>query len=105
PVVIDREAHSTGSQNVDLYLYGTGWAQEMRIRNSSGAFTSWMPFDPDVPWTLTAGGGEKTVIVEIRNGATVRSASDTILLDQPLIVVFDDGFEAGNTSAWSDVVP
>ena len=58
-----------------------------------------------VPWTLTAGGGPKTVIAEIRNGATVRSASDTILLDQPLIVLFEDGFETGNTSAWSDAVP
>lgn len=105
PLVIDREAHSTASTNVDLYLYGAGWAVEMRIRNSTGAFTAWMPFDSDVPWQLTAGGGPKTVIAEIRNGATVRSASDTILLDQAVIVLFEDGFEAGSTSAWSDAVP
>lgn len=107
PLVIDREAHSTASQNVDLYLYGAGWASEMRIRNSPGAFGPWEPFSSNRAWQLTAGGGLKTVIAEIRNfaGGTVRTASDTILLDQPLNVVFADGFEAGNTSSWSDVVP
>jgi uncharacterized protein YkwD len=105
PVVIDREAYSTTSVNVDLYLYGVGWAQEMRIRNSGGPFTPWMPFAADVPWTLGSCGGLKTVIAEIRNGAVVRSAIDTIFLDLPVCLLFGDGFESGNASAWSDVVP
>jgi hypothetical protein len=107
PVVIDREAHSTPSQNVDLYLYGAGFATEMRIRNSPGSFGPWEPFSSNRAWQLTSNGGLKTVIVEIRNfaGGTVRTATDTILLDQPLVVIFEDGFESGNTSAWSDVIP
>lgn len=105
PVVIDREAYSTTSVNVDLYLYGAGWAQEMRIRNSSGPFGSWEPFASDRAWALGSCGGLKTVIAEIRNGAVVRSAIDTIFLDLPVCLLFGDGFESGNASAWSDVVP
>lgn len=105
PVVIDREAFSTASQNVDLYLYGAGWANEMRIRDSSGTATGWEPFSSDRPWTFSSCGGVKTVIAEIRNGAVVRTAIDSIHLDQPVCLLFGDGFESGNTSAWSDVIP
>jgi hypothetical protein len=105
PVIIDREAFSTPTRNVDLHLYGTGFAQEMRLRNETGTFTAWMPFDATVAWQLTAGGGSKTVTAEIRNGATVRSASDTILLEGAAEVIFDDGFQSGDTSAWTNAVP
>lgn len=105
PVVIDREAFTTATRDVDLYLYGTGFAVEMRLRNEAGAFTAWMPFDATVAWQLSAAGGVKTVTAEIRNGATVRSASDTILLLGTAEVIFEDGFESGNTSAWSNAVP
>jgi uncharacterized protein YkwD len=105
PVVIEREAFSTATRNVDLHLYGTGWAQEMRLRNETGTFTAWMPFSSSAAWQLTVGGGIKTVTAELRNGATVRSATDSILLEGAAQVVFDDGFESGNTSAWSNTVP
>jgi len=105
PVVIDREAFMTGTRNVSLYLYGDGWATEMRIRNENGTFTAWMPFASDVAWQLSSGGGTKTVTAEIRNGATVRSASDDIFLDIPADTIFTDGFESGNTSAWFEQVP
>lgn len=105
PVVIEREAYATASRDVDLYLYGAGWAQEMRLRNELGAWSPWMPFATDVAWQLSLGGGVKTVWAEIRNGATVRSASDTIVLDQPIDLIFTDGFESGDTSAWSNTVP
>jgi uncharacterized protein YkwD len=102
PVVIDREAYLTESRDVDLYLYGTGFAVEMRIRNETGGFTPWMPFAADVPWTLTSGSGVKEVTVEIRSGGgTVRSASDTIVLEDTDPEIFSDGFESGDTSAWS----
>ncbi len=105
PVVIDREAFSTPTRDVDLYLYGTGFALEMRLRNESGAFTAWMPFDATVAWQLSAAGGLKTVTAEIRNGATVRSASDTILLEGTAEVIFEDGFASGDTTAWSNTTP
>ena len=104
PVVIDREAFSTTSQNVDLYLYGAGSATEMRVRNDPGTFTPWMAFSSNLAWQLSAGGGVKTVIAEVRFGAVVRTASDSIFLDQPL-GIFSDGFESGDTSAWSVHVP
>lgn len=106
PVVIDREAFSTSGVDVDLYVYGTGWAQEMRFRNSSsGTFTAWEPFAPDKPWTLGSCGGVKTVIAEIRNGSLVRSAIDSIVLDLPICLIFGDGFENGDTSAWTSTTP
>jgi hypothetical protein len=107
PVVIEREAYETATRNVNLFLYGSGWADEMRIRNENGSWTSWEPFSANVTWQLSSGSGTKEVFVEIRRGGTVRAASDTIMSmdafdpDQ----VFPDGFETGDTDAWTDTVP
>ncbi len=103
PVVINREAWVTESRDVDLYLYG-GWS-ELRLRNESGAWTDWQPFAADTPWQLSPGNGTKTVTAEMRSGATVVSATDTIILEGYSEIVFIDGFESGNTSAWSAVSP
>ena len=105
PVVIDREACQTDTVTVDLYLYGAGWADEMRIRNSGGAWTAWQPFAADVSWQLAPGPGVRQVNVEVRSGATVRSASDTIVSTAAGDIVFADGFESGGTGAWSSAVP
>lgn len=96
PVVINREAVTTASPDVDLYVYGEGWAQEMRFRNESGAWSAWEPYAADAAWTLSPGGGAKTVTVELRNGTTVRSASDEILLEGPVPVTLL-AFSAGRT--------
>lgn len=81
PLVINREAVETSTRAVNLYIYGTGWAAEMRLRNESGDWGPWQPFQADLPWTLSAGAGEKTVQVELRSSPTsaVYSSSDTIL--------------------------
>ena len=107
PVVINREAYSTATRNVDLYLYGSGWAQDMRIRNENGTWTDWQTFGADVSWQLSSGAGKKEVFVEIRNGATVRGASDTIIstVTTDPNLIFDDDFESNTTDAWSDTVP
>lgn len=87
PIVINREAAETSTRDVDLYIYGTGWATEMRLRNETGDWTPWQAFQADQPWTLSPGAGEKTVQVELRSSPTsaVFSSSDTILStdDQP----------------------
>jgi uncharacterized protein YkwD len=102
PVVINREAASTSTSDVDLYIYGAGWAAEMRVRNESGSWTTWQAFASEVPWQLSGGPGTKEVFVEIRSGATVRGASDTILSTAPgLDEIFSDGFESGDTTRWS----
>ncbi len=87
PVVIDREAYLTDSRTVDLYVYGTGWAQEMRFRNEDGAWSDWATFSANTVWTLSQGNGTKRVSAEIRSGAVVYSAEDTIVLDGPVTAV------------------
>jgi uncharacterized protein YkwD len=83
PVVIDREAYATADPLVDLYIYGAGWASQMRMRNENGSWGAWLPFSEYVlNWQLSAGSGTKEVFVEIQNGAgTVLGASDTIILE------------------------
>lgn len=85
PVVIEREAHSTTGTSVDLYVYGTGWAEEMRFSNDGFTWSAWETYDPNRTWTLSGGAGTKTVYAQIKNGATVRQASDTIYLDTPCV--------------------
>jgi len=91
PVVINREAYQTETRLVQLYLYGEGWATQMRIRNDTGAWTAWEPFAAIVDdWELSPGNGTKTVSVEIRNGTqSVLSAHDTIVLEQASVSADD----------------
>jgi uncharacterized protein YkwD len=79
PLVIERESLTTSSRDVDLYIYGQGWANQMRFRNGNGSWSNWESFNPNKNWRLTNGYGSKDVMVEIRNGSgAVRTASDTI---------------------------
>ncbi len=80
PVIINHEAANTTSANVLLYIYGRGWAQEMRLSNDNRTWSDWEPFESIKSWTLAAGGGIRTVYVQLRSGATVLSADDTINL-------------------------
>lgn len=107
PVVINREAYQTATRNVSLYIYGSNWASEMRIRNENGTWTDWQSFATNKAWVLSPGSGTKQVFVETRSGGTVRSASDTIVStdDTATDEIFGDGFESNSTSAWSDTVP
>ncbi len=82
PVVINREAYATTSRSVTLFVYGAGWAQEMRICNDYNQWTDWSPFVPNVLWTLPPGAGTKTVMVALRNGEEIRFASDEIVLNE-----------------------
>ena len=99
PVVINLEAHMTDSLDVGLYVYGEGWASEMRIRNNQGNWSAWLPYSSEQVWSLEIGNGPQTVTVEIRNAyGTIRSTSDEICLefDDPVILpdlIFKDGFE------------
>jgi uncharacterized protein YkwD len=84
PVVINREAVEATSGQVDLYMYGEGWATEMRFRNESGSWGEWQPYQANSTWQLSAGNGDKIVYAEIRDGGgSVRSAQDGIYLNSP----------------------
>lgn len=99
PVIINLEAHMTDSREVGLYVYGEGWAAEMRIRNNEGDWSPWVPYASENSWMLDSGSGTQTVMVELRSAnGTVRSASDEICLetDEPVLfheLIFRDGFE------------
>ncbi|GAP07430.1 cysteine-rich secretory protein family [Anaerolinea thermolimosa] len=81
PLVINREAATTDSPQVSLYIYreDSTWT-EMRLRNDDLSWGPWQPFSNNVSWTLQWFKGTRTVSVEVRKGTTVRSASDTIEL-------------------------
>ncbi len=78
PLVINREAASTSSPNVALYIYGAGAIAQMRLKNENGAWSAWMPFQSDVAWKLSACPGAKTVTAELKYGTTVVTSSDAI---------------------------
>ena len=82
PVVINGEAAVTTSPTVNLYIYGAGWAEQMRLSNDRVNWTEWQPYATNSTWTLATGNGERTVFVQIRRGTTIYEASDTIVVQQ-----------------------
>lgn len=103
PLVVARDAYQTASCNIDLYVYGAGFATQMRFSNTAGAtWSAWQAYNANTVWNLVGvAGGIATVQAEIRNGSgTVRSASDSIRLSancgsggaDPMLV-FEHGFE------------
>ncbi|HZT40604.1 MAG TPA: CAP domain-containing protein [Chthonomonadaceae bacterium] len=80
PVVIDNEAPVTRAPEVSLYIYGAGWARQMRLSNDGLNWTDWEPYQPHRAWTLAPGFGTRTVFVELRNGQTIRQTEDSIEL-------------------------
>ncbi len=78
PLVINREAASTATRHVSLYIYGS-WS-EMRLRNDSGAWTDWQPFQTQSSWTLGGGVGIRSVTAELRKSGETATSSDTINL-------------------------
>lgn len=79
PLVINREAETTSSPLVSIYVYGT-W-KEIRLRNESGVWSTWQSFKNSFSWNLDNKAGLHTVSAEMRNGTQTASASDTIVLD------------------------
>lgn len=80
PVVIENERPTVTSRDVALYLYGSGWAQEMRLSNDGQNWSAWQGFRNRLTWTLSAGNGTKTVYVQLRQGATVKQAQDEVVV-------------------------
>jgi uncharacterized protein YkwD len=90
PLVINREAALTATRDVTLYLYGSGVFQEMRLKNDNGAYTSWQPFQSNLPWTLSGCNGAKTVTAELRNNSSTVTSTDAIsLAASPRLVLGD----------------
>jgi hypothetical protein len=87
PVVINNEAWSTTALDVNLYVYGEGWATEMRFRNEGGAWSNWQPFRCTKAWTLSAEKGSPAVVyAQVRAGSTIVESSDIIHIPVPPVV-------------------
>lgn len=82
PLVIAREAYRTTTCQIDLHVYGAGFATQMRFSNDGAAWSAWQPYAANTLWTLRgANGASTTVFGEIRNASgSVRSAQDSIVL-------------------------
>lgn len=91
PVIIENEAISTTSPNVNLYIYdrstsggfaGLGAATQMMVSNNvyfSGA--TWEPYSANKAWTLANGGGWREVYVKTRDAfSRTLTVSDSIYL-------------------------
>lgn len=78
PLVINREAATTDSPVVDLYIYGD-W-QEMRLRNDNDAWGEWKPFQNQISWVLNSGAGEHTVWAEMKAASRTAASNDVITL-------------------------
>jgi len=90
PVIIDGEAHITDSRDVNLYVYGAGFARDMRFRNESSNWSAWEPYQDNKAWQLSGGDGDKTVSAEIRNASgSVRNALDSIILELLCAALYD----------------
>lgn len=80
PVVINNKASETSEPTVHLYLYGKGWAQQMRFSNDRIHWSAWEPYQSQRDWTLNMGYGNRTVYAEVRGEGIVRRSSDTVHL-------------------------
>jgi uncharacterized protein YkwD len=78
PLVINREAATTDTVDVTLYLYGS-W-DELRLRNDGSEWSGWQPFSNEVTWQLAAIPGLRLVEAEMRTSATSALSSDTVEL-------------------------
>lgn len=85
-VIIDGGRRVTKDRTVELTLTAkdpepnSSGVSNMRIKNSGGDWTRWLPYEQSKVWKLSVGSGKKTVYVQYRDGMYNVSdiASDTI---------------------------
>jgi uncharacterized protein YkwD len=80
PLIINREAASSDSRNVELYIYGD-W-EFIRLRNDDDAWGDWQPFQNRLPWVLNNSAGEHTVWAEMRSSSRTAASNDSIILTE-----------------------
>lgn len=102
PLVIAREAYEANDCLIDVYVYGSGFATQMRFSNDGNTWSAWEPYSPDTLRPLEGIAGERvTLHSQIRNAqGSVRSAQDAIVLGEACSngapdpdALFADGFE------------
>lgn len=81
PVVIAREAYQVLSCSVPVYSYGGDWASEMRFSLDAMQWSDWQPFAAHSTQILRGSSGSTaTLHAQLRSGATVLSAQDSVRL-------------------------
>ncbi|MDE3087837.1 MAG: CAP domain-containing protein [Chloroflexota bacterium] len=102
PFFIDAAASATRSANVMLTFSSEdvmpngdgadtlGHATQVQIANTANfAGARWLPFAREIPWTLSPGGGTRTVYVKYRDAkGRTATASDSILSIAPPTATF-----------------
>lgn len=76
PLIIANDAAATVDPNVTVYVHGD-WG-EMRLRNDSGAWSEWQPFQKSFTWTLDGSAGEHILSAELRSGDATYRTCDKI---------------------------
>ncbi len=79
PLIIDLDAYSTQDDTVDLYVYASKDAKDMRFRLGDGEWSEWTPYSPQSQFKLAGELGEKLIQSQVRSrsGKTV-SSEDSI---------------------------
>ncbi len=103
PLIINRDAATTNSQNVSIYIYGS-WTQ-MRLKNDNGSWGNWQPFQSSFNWTIGSGGETHTVAAELNAGTTTVSTSDTIFLIGPSLGNVPDSLSFTYSNADHYLIP
>ena len=85
PVIINGEAINTAQHQISLYIYGglqgqPIWARQMRLSEDGVNWSAYEPWSATRSYTLSAGAGTKTVYVQLTDGVTTQTSSDTIVL-------------------------
>lgn len=78
PLIINRDAASTGNRDVSIYIYGD--FDQMRLKNDDLAWGEWQTFQNSFSWTLRGIAGERAVSAELKSGSNIYTSSDTIIL-------------------------
>lgn len=110
PIVINNEATTTTSPNVNLYIYGAasnvdpmysmGQPVQMLVSNRFDFVgASWQNYTPNLNWTLDSNGyGFKNVYVELKDGAgKISSANDNIYYGPDTPNGYFDSLQQGAT--------
>ncbi|NNC94939.1 MAG: T9SS type A sorting domain-containing protein, partial [Chitinophagales bacterium] len=93
PIIINLEAISTDSVNVEIYAHGKDDFDEIRFKNDGGSWSDWMTFNEnEFNWTIAGTSGENTVIAEMKNGSITKSSQDEIEYNG-VSTSINDGFD------------
>jgi uncharacterized protein YkwD len=79
PLIIEMDAASTTSQEVEIFIYGE-W-DEVRLRNETGEWSPWQSFQNSFTWSLSGQEGEKEVFAEMRTSTAQAESSGAIFYE------------------------